>query len=203
MNYKIGDKVTIRKDLVADKSYECIKFNKLMEKYRGMKATITNTWGKYYRIKEDNDDWFWTSEMFEPVEETIKISKWKDLDEVENEKYKIIVSGSNYLYISNNGHPNYYVSYLVTDALSKQFALDWLKLFGFNVEFEEKPKLTEEELLLLKAFDLIGYTEIYRSFKNDIFVCGGDVLDGYKYFKFINKGQTVKIKDLLKLEVEK
>ena len=205
MNYKIGDKVTVRKDLESGESYENITFNKRMEKYRGLTGTISDIFGKYYRIKEDKSEWFWVKEMFEPVGELIKIKEWEDLDEVENEKYKIIVSGSNYLYICNNGHPNHYASYLVTDALSKQVALDWLRSFGFNVEFGKTIKLTRDEKEILDALVLLGLTYFYRTLLGTLIAKNNDM----KYielrngvFQFISKGELMQFEDLLKMEVE-
>jgi len=203
MKYKIGDKVTVRKDLELNKDYGT-RIDKVMKQYEGMEVTIRGAWGIFYLIKEDNGAWSWTDQMFEPVEETIKISKWKDLDEVENEKYKI-VSGSNYLYISNNGHPNYYVSYLVTDALSKQVTLDWLRSFGFNVEFVKTIKLTRGEKEILDALVLLGFTYFYRTLLGTLIAKNNDM----KYieikngvFQFISKGELMQFEELLKMEVE-
>ena len=76
MDFKVGDKVRIREDLIANKDYGKEEFVPSMEKYKGKIGKIKD---KYeiggYDVLIDNDieslDWFWSDEMLEPYDETI------------------------------------------------------------------------------------------------------------------------------------
>jgi hypothetical protein len=73
MKYKIGDKVRIRSDLVADEFYGADMFVEEMIPYRGKEATIAKIIkDKGYRILEDGMEWFWYDEMIEGLAEPIK-----------------------------------------------------------------------------------------------------------------------------------
>lgn len=76
--YKVGDRVVVRKDLVAGEEYgidkcgaQCL-FNRDMEKYLGKTLTVASVtvgdgerrWHRY-RVKEDSRYWSWTDDMFE------------------------------------------------------------------------------------------------------------------------------------------
>lgn len=67
MKYKVGDKVRVRSDLRVGKSYGEHVFVHDMFKFRGKIVTIESVWKKGYRIEEDA--YWWTDEMLEPVEE--------------------------------------------------------------------------------------------------------------------------------------
>lgn len=70
MRYKVGDKVRVRSDLEESETYGDQTFVKQMEKYKGKLVTISEEHPRFYYIKEDKDEnWCWTDEMFEPVEE--------------------------------------------------------------------------------------------------------------------------------------
>lgn len=88
MEFKIGDKVRIKKDLIAEDTRECNyiifvnKFfvNKEMTKFAGNTATITQVEeeNESYRIDLDEGLWRWTERMFEPLfdeKTTIKMIK--------------------------------------------------------------------------------------------------------------------------------
>ena len=66
-NYKIGDKVTIRKDLVVNRQYGTDKFVPSMQEYLGATTTIIgyNEEMEWYFLEIDDESWNWTSEMFE------------------------------------------------------------------------------------------------------------------------------------------
>ena len=67
MKYKVGDKVRVRKDLVAGKKYGgYVALNKMTES-GGNTVTIRNVHSDFYTICEDER--MWTDGMFEPVEE--------------------------------------------------------------------------------------------------------------------------------------
>lgn len=67
MKYKVGDKVKVRSDLVVGKSYGEHTFVHDMIKFSGKIVTIESVWKQGYRIEEDT--YWWTDEMLEPVEE--------------------------------------------------------------------------------------------------------------------------------------
>ncbi len=67
MKYKVGDKVKVRSDLRVGKSYGEHAFVHGMFKFKGKIVTIESVWKQGYRIEEDT--YWWTDEMLEPVEE--------------------------------------------------------------------------------------------------------------------------------------
>lgn len=69
MKYKVGDKVRIREDLVSGENYGvAIAINRMTD-MGGSVVTIERVGNLGYYIKEDPDEYCWTDEMFEPVEE--------------------------------------------------------------------------------------------------------------------------------------
>ena len=66
MKYKAGDKVRVRKDLVAGKRYGCYPAVSKMVEKSGKIATIRTVHSDFYEIYKDV--YSWTDEMFEPVE---------------------------------------------------------------------------------------------------------------------------------------
>lgn len=73
MKYKVGDKVKVREDLEIGKSYDKKTFVEKMKKYKGQIVTIKVVYDDRYRIEEDNQDWYWTDEMLEGVEEEMNL----------------------------------------------------------------------------------------------------------------------------------
>lgn len=71
MKYKVGDKVRVRDDIEVYREYKMEDSKELawitpeMLKFKGEILTITeiNQYGKY-SVKEDNELWSWTDEMF-------------------------------------------------------------------------------------------------------------------------------------------
>lgn len=76
MRYKLGDKVTIRKDLVVkkfyfdDSKYWSSMFVKDMKKFLGRTATIVRLCNSSYKLDIDNGLWFWTDEMLENADDS-------------------------------------------------------------------------------------------------------------------------------------
>jgi hypothetical protein len=66
-NYRIGDDVTIRKDLLVGEFYGDESFVSQMLKYRGEKTKIVGTseYGNHLLDIDKEDPWAWTEEMFE------------------------------------------------------------------------------------------------------------------------------------------
>ena len=65
MKYKVGDKVRVRSDLEVNMDYGPQTFVREMSQYIGKVVTISETYSNRYNIKEDEDEWPWTDEMFE------------------------------------------------------------------------------------------------------------------------------------------
>lgn len=68
MEYKVGDKVKIREDLIDEECYGASRFVELMEEYKGQTAEIIIAYeadGDGYIIDIDGGVWFWSAEMFE------------------------------------------------------------------------------------------------------------------------------------------
>ena len=83
MRYEVGDKVRVRSDLEESETYGDQTFVKQMEKYKGKLVTISEEHPRFYYIKEDKDEnWCWTDEMFEPVEEMSAIEALEILAEI-------------------------------------------------------------------------------------------------------------------------
>lgn len=70
MKYKIGDKVKVRNDLVANKKYGSQTFVPTMAKFTG-EQIIKEVYTQGYTIKADKNlcQYLWTDEMFEDTEE--------------------------------------------------------------------------------------------------------------------------------------
>ena len=73
--YKVGDKVRVREDLVADEEYGDINYNYIsgidIDKWKGKVVTISfaDNNNNCYGIAEDTEAWNWSAEMFEDVPE--------------------------------------------------------------------------------------------------------------------------------------
>lgn len=69
MKYEVGDKVRVRKDLIAGSGYGEDIFLADMKKYSGKTMTVykITSVGKY-KLKEDINNYNWTDEMLEDVE---------------------------------------------------------------------------------------------------------------------------------------
>ena len=65
MKYKVGDRVRIRKDLKVNKRYGGNSVTSKMKELAGKMVAIELVLSDYYKIKEDEEMWHWTDEMFE------------------------------------------------------------------------------------------------------------------------------------------
>ncbi len=67
MKYKVGDKVKIRKDLVAGEWYGYEYFSEYMKDFLGKVCTISHVDACTYFLEEDKETWkwYWTDEMIE------------------------------------------------------------------------------------------------------------------------------------------
>ena len=75
MKYKVGDKVRVRKDLVANGGYGGNVFAKHMASFKGQQVTIKRVRDEKYYMAEDDGIWHWTDEMLEPVEEPFNVGR--------------------------------------------------------------------------------------------------------------------------------
>lgn len=88
MKYKVGDKVRIREDLVTGGNYGGSVAVDDMTDMGGRVVTIERVGEVHgYYIKEDPDEYCWTDEMFEPVEEMSAIEALEILSEICMEQY--------------------------------------------------------------------------------------------------------------------
>lgn len=71
MRYKVGDKVKVRSDLKENIRYGGQIFARDMAVHCGKNVEISKVHDDAYCIKESDREWFWTDEMFEPVEEEL------------------------------------------------------------------------------------------------------------------------------------
>ena len=68
---KVGDKVKVRKDLGNIENRQVGIVEEMIE-FQGRVVTIFSIadWSEVaYKIEEDEQDWYWTEEMFEKIEE--------------------------------------------------------------------------------------------------------------------------------------
>ena len=88
MKYKVGDKVRIREDLVTGGNYGGSVAVDDMTDMGGSVVTIERVGEVHgYYIKEDPDEYCWTDEMFEPVEEMSAIEALEILAEICMKQY--------------------------------------------------------------------------------------------------------------------
>ena len=69
MKYKVGDKVKIRKKLIPETYYGDVWFTINMREYEGKEAIVKKVDPRAYHLDIDGEMYWWTDEMFEPVEE--------------------------------------------------------------------------------------------------------------------------------------
>lgn len=99
MEYKVGDRVRIRSDLVAGKNYGGFDFIEEMEEYKGKTLKIIKVvydWEEmedYYILDINDNRISWTKQMLEGYEMT-KIIAGKDFaKEIENKRIEILENG--------------------------------------------------------------------------------------------------------------
>ena len=150
MNFKVGEKVRIKNDLMTGKTYNNEIFSNGMKRYRGQIGIICQIIidkdGVKYRILIDNNqeslDWFWTDEMLETYtdvkEEKIKV--------VIKNKATVVVSLNNEWVGSSqwNGKDKYDEKIGILIATARALGFDKKTVQGFiNVIFKEDDKKKE------------------------------------------------------------
>lgn len=133
----------------------------------------------------------------------MKIKNWKDLDNVENSLFKIRKSYCCILVdVKNDEKDN--VLAVDIERLDKATVLSLLKLFGFDIEFEEAPKLTQQEWYWLMAFNKDGARRRYnvtRKFESqNLTVDGFEIPYTFDFFTWLNPSKFRTIEELMQLE---
>lgn len=67
--FKVGDKVKVRNGLIADEYYGGVSCGNSMERMGGAVFTINYVKNDYYLVEEN--DFYWSDEMLEPIEKTL------------------------------------------------------------------------------------------------------------------------------------
>lgn len=70
MNFKVGDKVRLKKGLVIGQNYGGIYFMLPMKLFEGKIFEIEFVDGKFYQLKEDKEKYSFSGEMLEPIKFT-------------------------------------------------------------------------------------------------------------------------------------
>ena len=74
LNLKVGGKVIIREDLVCEKCYDGVRFNKDMTDFKGKEVTVfdVHRGDRGFNIEEDEGIWGWNRDMVD-VERTMTL----------------------------------------------------------------------------------------------------------------------------------
>ena len=103
VKFKVGDKVRVREDLEEDKWYDRQVFVDGMRKHCGKVMEIKEVWNDSYILKEDEEEWAFTDEMLEPIEDPLV----KKIEERNSKPVKMIL-GENLLNDNDPIKPSHY-----------------------------------------------------------------------------------------------
>ena len=116
--FKAGDTVRIREDLEVLISYGSNCFVNSMNPYKGKTAKITSIVDNEYKLDIDDEKWFWTPEMLEPVQPATaqpEPQEWRVVQEEEHIPSFFLQRGKETLYLSDDyDHVEEYASELNT-----------------------------------------------------------------------------------------
>jgi len=103
-------------------------------------------------------------ELFELVEgeKMLKIKDWKELDGKQNEIFRINYESKDIQIYKLDGNYVAEIRHKYTCDEWRTTIIAWLKLFGFNIELIEPPKLTQKEMDAVKGFLALGFERIQR-----------------------------------------
>ena len=141
----------------------------------------------------------------------MKISKWEELNEVQND-YHCIIINNQFIYLQTFGETIVSIS----KDVKKELIIKTLKLFGFDVEFKKPQKLSKREYHLVNYLDECYW--IARHADMGIYVYKAEpkkgsngfwtpvfwqemLLDG-RLFPFVTPDRAWSVKELRELEVE-
>ena len=147
----------------------------------------------------------------------MKIKKWEDLDKETNDKYMLRVSlgyaENTLIHIFHREGMRFMPCSIYASATTEQ-RIATLKAFGFDIEFEEPPKLSKREyhyvnyaydgawIARQKSNSLYVFSEKPRLTKRDNWdACVIDCLYS-DLFPFITPDRAWSVKELRELEVE-
>ena len=82
MKYKVGDKVRVRKELIPETNFGGVYFGINMREYEGKEAIVKKVGNIAYHLDIDEEAYWWTDEMLEPVEEMSAEEAIRTLGEV-------------------------------------------------------------------------------------------------------------------------
>lgn len=125
MQYKVGDKVRVRKDLVEDTYYGSRYFNDSMCDFRGKEVTISCIIeDHHYLIMEDS--WDWTDEMFDPSTKTLSdLQKGDVIFDIYKREYLVLARLEDIIFLSGAG---------TKDNVEEFIAIHELETRGFVLE---------------------------------------------------------------------
>lgn len=159
MKFKVGDKVTIRKDLSRDE-YNVVSD---MEEYRGKVATIVELRDDgNYLIDLDDRWWYWDDSMFEESKEE-KEKEDEVENKTENEKFRAFLnevargdkSSDSYYFIT---YSKLYDVVLPNDDLSENEVSTLIdEIVEFYSNFEPKPTPKPKKMTLKEIEEKFGY----------------------------------------------
>lgn len=200
--FKVGDRI---KDTTTDKGT-----------YK-----VTDVQDKWYLLSRGTWDWRcskkYVEEHFKLVKEdkmeTIKIKDWGEIKE--NKEYAINYFGNDdeiILYAKKDGNTRRAIR-ILCGVLSDEKILEILTIFGFNVEFVEPIKLTEQEYHFVRAFKegwlvgddtgMVGFYEEKPEKRKNYWNGWKKAILPKDMFKFITwDSEPWSIEELQKLEME-
>lgn len=158
MKHKVGDTVTIRKDLIAGKRYGGKNINNTgrMNKYFGKQATITKVYVDFYDLDIDNGWWSWTDKMFEEKPKTYK--GWeilKMIDEGNLKEGDKIISDADIVYIVDHFTNQRYLNSTNSNRILTPLAL---QLRTFTIKEKEYMTFDEARKLGIPKHKNLGFT---------------------------------------------
>ena len=100
MQFKKGDVVRIKNNLIVGQEYNDYVFNKDMEQYKGLTSTIKHVYTSCYTINIDNGDFSWTEDMLEPCKDYRELLQTGVFGEMSDGRIFVVV---NDLLVYNTG----------------------------------------------------------------------------------------------------
>ena len=144
----------------------------------------------------------------------MKIKEWIEVDGKEYGYYRLQCVG---ICVGvRNKKTNFLIAEVNTSEVSKMVVINFLKLFGFDIEFIEPPKLSKREMHLVNylleeywvAKNKDGGIYVYKSKPSKMTdgfwgpVFWQEMLLNIRMFPFIQSDRAWSVKELRELEVE-
>lgn len=162
---KVGDKVKIREDLEVGQKFNTCDFTKEMKKYRDKLAKIEFICGRFILLDIDNQEFGWTEDMFDKIEEDNNMKELTFKEVIANIKEGEVWE-SDVSYISKrkgvvdiwDNKPSKTVKSILDDAL---FILQ-RKQYSFEEAFKSFEKGREiESVVSRKCFKIRDSVSVY------------------------------------------